>query len=217
MTGWDRASARDRLIQAIDVLTPRSPLPDLALDRFLELCELLSRWASRVNLTAHRSPEAILERLVLDALALDAAVPTTSTLADLGTGAGFPGLPFAIARPERRVTLVEARERKHHFQREAVRVLGLENAVPVHGRAESVPASPHQLVLSQAMAKPQAALPLLLRWAASDGWLAIPGGSQPPQLPATPEVPTTEVRRYRVPLTGVERCVWIGRRAAECS
>jgi 16S rRNA (guanine527-N7)-methyltransferase len=205
------------LIDAVGILTPQSALPDLALDRLLELCQLLARWASRVNLTAHRSPEAILERLVFDALALDAALPRTSTVADLGAGAGFPGLPLAIVRPERRVTLVEAREKKHHFQREVVRALRLENAFPVHGRAESLPASPHQLVVAQAMAKPSAALPLLLRWSEPGGWLAIPAGIRPPALEPSPSLRSSEVRRYQVPLTGVERSVWIGRRSAEGS
>jgi 16S rRNA (guanine527-N7)-methyltransferase len=135
-------------------------------------------------------------------------------VADLGAGAGFPGLPLAILFPERRFTLVEARERKHHFQREAVRRLRLENVQPLLGRSEALVAAPHEGVVAQAMAQPERAVPLLLAWAAVDGWLAVPGGSQPPALEAVPGVRDPEIRRYRIPSTGVERTLWIGRRAA---
>ena len=63
------------------------------------------------------------------------------------------GLPLAILHPRRRVTLVESRERRHHFQRAAVRELGLGNVEPQLGRAESLEARPHDAVVAQAMAR----------------------------------------------------------------
>ncbi len=187
-----------------------------------DLSLLLSRWSARISLTGHRGPEAIARRLVLDAAALGSVLPAADTLADLGSGAGFPGLPLAILRPETRVTLVEARLRRHHFQREAARALGLGNVCPKLGRAEELTPTPHQLVVAQAMARPERALRWMRRWVAPGGHLALPmaAGAAPPS-PPTGVVPLG-VRSYRVPLGGPDRAVWLaraptpGRPAADC-
>jgi len=210
--GWDRGEARLRLGTALAAL-PLSPSPD-APGQLLDLCELLAAWAVRMSLTAHRTPDAILDRLVLDAAALASVLPEAASIADLGAGAGFPGLPLAILFPERRLTLVEARERKHHFQREAVRRLGLENVRTLLGRSDELDPEPHEGVVAQAMARPDRVPGLLLPWTLEGGWLAVPGGSDPPAIEASRGVGQAEVRRYRVPITGLERTVWIGRRAA---
>jgi 16S rRNA (guanine527-N7)-methyltransferase len=214
MTGsWDRSAARRRLASATASLPLR--LPEGAPEQLLTLCELLAAWAARISLTAHREPGAILDRLVLDALALAAAIPAASSIADLGSGAGFPGLPFAVIFPDRQVTLIEARERKHHFQREAVRRLQLENARPLLGRSDALAPEPHGLVVAQAMAKPMQALPQLLPWASPGAWLAIPGGEEPPPIGSVAGVEASEIRRYRVPLTDLPRTLWLGRRSAQ--
>lgn len=211
-TAWDRGAAAGRLGEALDVLA--LPAPSRACDRLLDLCELLARWAARISLTAHRDPDAILDRLVLDAAALATVLPAGETVADLGAGAGLPGLPLAILLPDRRFTLVEARERKHHFQREAIRRLELDNVRALLGRAETLSAEPHAGALAQAVAPPAEVVGLLLPWAMEGGWIAIPGGAQPPALPASAEIETCEIRRYRVPPAGPSRTVWIGRRSA---
>ena len=86
-------------------------------------------------------------------------------MVDLGSGAGFPGLPIALLHPERTVTLVESRERRHHFQRAAVRELGIANAVLRLGRAEVLFPEPSSLVMAQAMASPQQVVAWMLPWA----------------------------------------------------
>ena len=209
---WDRAEARTHLDEALVALAlPTSPR---TLDRLLDLCELLASWARRISLTAHRTPGSILDRLVLDAAALANVLPSAACVADLGSGAGFPGLPLAILFPERRFTLVEARERKHHFQREAIRRLDLENVQALLGRSEALEPQRHEGVVAQAMARPREVVPLLLPWADAGAWLAIPGGQSAPLVEAVPGVSGSEIRRYRVAATGVERTVWIGRREA---
>jgi 16S rRNA (guanine527-N7)-methyltransferase len=177
----------------------------------LELARLVDRWGSRINLTGHRGLDTIVRRLVLDAAALVAVLPDLPSLADLGSGAGFPGLPVAILRPNSRITLIESREKRHHFQRAACRELGLANATPVRGRAEQLESTPHAAVIAQAMARPMAALPPMLRWVEIGGRLLLPGGAQAPVLD-DPRIETEEILRYRVPLGGVDRSLWIGRR-----
>ena len=167
-----------------------------------------------MSLTAHGSEDAIVRRLILDALALSAHVPEVPSLADLGSGAGFPGLPFAIARPECRVTLVDSRRRCFHFQRAVIRELGLRNARPLLGRVEKIDPEPHGAVIAQALAPPAKVLPWMLRWAASDGILLLPGSQRLPKPPAMAAISSSRVLRYRVPLGGPARTLWIGERAA---
>lgn len=178
------------------------------------LAELLAAWARRMSLTAHREPAAVIRHLALDALALDAALPERPSWVDVGSGAGFPGLPVALRHPERRLTLVEARERRHHFQRAAVRELGLRNVRPLRGRAEALEPEPHALVVAQAVARPARALAWMRPWAEPGGLLALPLGSlgDAPAPDAVPGVAEGRGLSYRVPLGGPERAVWLARR-----
>jgi 16S rRNA (guanine527-N7)-methyltransferase len=186
-----------------------------ALERLASLAERVAAWTRRVDLTSHETPEAVAGRLILDAAALLRAAPEFESLADLGSGAGFPGLPIAILRPACRVTLVESRERRHHFQRAAIRELGLANARALRGRAERLEAEPHGAAVAQAAASPEQVLPLLLRWAEPGGLLLLPGGENPPQLDQIPQVAEHEVIFYQVPVGGRRRSLWIGRRRAD--
>jgi len=176
----------------------------------LELAALVETWGRRMNLTGHKTAEAVVRRLILDAAALLVAAPPFGSLADLGSGAGFPGLPIAVLRPEVRVTLVDSRERRHHFQRTARRTLGLENVDPVRGRLEELEPVPHEAVLAQALAQPRQALVWMRPWAAPSACLLIPSSQEGPQLPDAEGLASAEVRRYRVP-GGPERRLWVGR------
>lgn len=189
----------------------RDPEED-ALSRLVALAELVASWAARMNLTAHRTPEAIADRLILESLALAAALPRVSSLVDLGSGAGFPGLPIAVRYPEREIVMIEARERRHHFQRAAARQLGLQNVRPLLGRAEQLDPIPHPLVIAQAVAPPARVLDWMIGWAAPDGLLAIPGSETALELPPRPEVSEVRVIEYTVPGSRRRRTVWVGRR-----
>jgi 16S rRNA (guanine527-N7)-methyltransferase len=113
-----------------------SILPQLSL-----YLDLLLKWNARTNLTAIRDPEEIVRRHFGESLfAARHLDPATTTLLDLGSGAGFPGLPIALLRPEITVTLAESQNKKATFLREVVRTLGL----PVEiwpTRAEALPES----------------------------------------------------------------------------
>ncbi len=184
------------------------------IDALLRLACLLERWGQRINLSGHRDVDSIVAHLVLDAAALAAHLPTVSSLVDLGSGAGFPGLPIAVLRPECSLLLVEAREKRHHFQRAAVRELGLGNVGLVLGRAERIPAQARAAVIAQAIAEPSQALRWMLPWAEVGGWLALPGGEHPPEIAQHPALIPSGVVAYTVPGGGPRRTLWLGRRAA---
>jgi 16S rRNA (guanine527-N7)-methyltransferase len=106
--------------------------------RLIDYLALLLRWNSRTNLTAVRDPETILERHFVESIACAQALPPgITTLLDYGSGAGFPGIPIAICRPEIAVTLAESQNKKAAFLHEAIRVTGI--SAQVHaGRAETL-------------------------------------------------------------------------------
>lgn len=179
---------------------------------------LLAEWTQRIRLSGHRTSDAIVRRLILDAVALAGALPelrTARTLVDLGSGPGLPGLPIAVLHPHCEVTLVESRERPHYFQREAVRRLGLQNVQPLRGRAEELEPRPADIVIAQAMARPERALERMLRWALPGGMLAIAAGAEPPHLPARSDISLEPARAYQVPLDGPHRSLWLARRTLE--
>ena len=114
-------------------------LPPTAYDQFEIYLELLLRWNLRINLTAVREPEAIIRRHFVEcAFAAQHLPADITTLLDYGSGAGLPGIPIAICRPEIRVTLAEAQGKKIAFLSEALRVLRLAGEV-FSTRVETMP------------------------------------------------------------------------------
>jgi 16S rRNA (guanine527-N7)-methyltransferase len=203
-------SARLELLAAGLEELGRDPDRDL-LDALERLAQLVADWSPRVNLTAHRDPEAVIRHLVLDALALGTVLPAAASLVDLGSGAGFPGFPLALLDLSRPVTLVESRERAYHFQRAVIRELGLVHVRARRGRVEELTPEPHGGVVAQAMGPPRDVVALMRAWASPGGWLAIPYSTQPPSLEPPPGVHEEPALFYQVPCGGPGRSVWLGR------
>lgn len=99
---------------------------DSACDRLIDYIELLARWNATYNLTAVRTPSDMIGHHLLDSLSI-AGFVRGSNLADLGSGAGLPGIPLAVMAPKREHVLIDSNGKKARFLREAVRVLGLSN------------------------------------------------------------------------------------------
>jgi len=113
---------------------------------------LLNKWNRAYNLTAVRDPLAMIERHLIDSLALLPYLRGRRIL-DLGTGAGLPGIPLAICSPRRRFVLLDANNKKIRFVRQVVLELALENVQAVHQRVEAYqPPRPFDLILSRAFA-----------------------------------------------------------------
>lgn len=116
-----------------------APLSFEATQRLVSYLHLLLRWNSRLNLTAIREPHEIVRRHLVECVQCAQLLPPISTLLDFGSGAGLPGIPVAIVRPEIRVTVGESQGKKAAFLREAVRTLSLTSDV-FDGRIERMPA-----------------------------------------------------------------------------
>lgn len=119
------------------------PLTGRQLDLFVRYGELLLQWNERLNLTAITEPEEIVTKHFMDSLSVLVALDPLAgdgslTVIDVGTGGGFPGIPLKIARPQWRVTLLEATRKKTDFLEMAVGDLGLEGVTVLWGRAEEV-------------------------------------------------------------------------------
>ena len=128
------------------------------LQRFDRYSALLRERNEAVNLTAIVDPAEIATKHFLDSLTLLLARPPApgARLIDVGTGAGFPGVPLAIARSDLRVTLVESVGKKVRFLEELIAALGLANVALVHGRAEDVGREPahrerHDVAVARAL------------------------------------------------------------------
>lgn len=190
------------------------PATESQFDQLEGLVFLLHHWAERINLTGHRDPLAIAGRLVLDSAALANALPelaAASSLTDLGSGAGFPGLPIAILHPHLEVRLVEARQKRHHFQREVRRRLELRGAVPLLGRSDQIESVPSDVVVAQAMSQPDEAIRSMVSWARSGGLIALPASESAKEPAAAPTTGPISLREYRVPETSVLRRLWVTR------
>jgi len=149
---------------------------ELALDaaaqaKLVAYLRLIEKWNRVHNLTAVREPEKMVVLHLLDSLAVLPHVAAASTLLDVGAGAGLPGIPLAIARPDLAVTLLEASHKKATFLRQAKAELGLVNVQVACERVEKWhPATAYDIVVSRAFAE-------LADFVVQAGHLLAPGGT----------------------------------------
>jgi 16S rRNA (guanine527-N7)-methyltransferase len=111
-------------------------LPATAISRFAVYIQTLLLWRSRLSLTTASTSEEIVRSHILDSLPLCRFIQPGMRVADLGSGAGFPGIPLAIACDRAHVSLVESRRKKANFLRAAVRTCDLANAEVIEARVE---------------------------------------------------------------------------------
>jgi 16S rRNA (guanine527-N7)-methyltransferase len=177
--------------------------------RLLAYIELLVRWNQAYNLTAIRDPGEMLTKHALDSLAVLPFI-AAGPCADVGTGAGLPGIPLAIARPDIRFTLLDSNGKKTRFVTQAVAELKLSNVDVVQARSEAWrPPAPFAQVLSRAFAS-------LADFAKLAGGLAAPGGRLLAMKGARPEEEIAGLPRgfrlvavhpLKVPGLDAERCL----------
>lgn len=165
-------SPRSRLNHLLDQ-SGLELLDEAAGERFEHYLSLLLRWNARLNLSAVRDQEGILSRHFVESIACARALPPgIATLLDFGSGAGFPGIPMALCRPEISVTLAESQGKKAAFLREALRTLGVVNAAVHNGRAEAIKIR-YDCVTLRAVDRMAEAVETAAGLVAPGGWLAL--------------------------------------------
>jgi 16S rRNA (guanine527-N7)-methyltransferase len=138
------------------------PLDEATAQRLSRVLDELLKWNRAYNLTAITQPREMLTHHLLDSLSVQRFLAGRRVI-DVGTGAGFPGLPLAIVDPQRHFTLLDSNGKKVRFVAHVVRALGLANVDAVHSRAEAfVPPQPFDTVVARAFAP----LPTLVEWVA---------------------------------------------------
>ncbi len=187
--------------------------PALA-DGLLAYLALLARWNAVYNLTAVRDPREMLTRHLFDSLAV-ARYVGVGAMADLGSGAGLPGIPLALLDRTRRITLVESNGKKARFLRTAVRELTLAHVDVFAERAESAQVDPKPSVIARALAPLDELVRLAEPWLASDGQLlAMKGPGAESELAMLPKGFEFVARhRLRVPDLDAERYLVVLKRA----
>jgi 16S rRNA (guanine527-N7)-methyltransferase len=179
-------------------------LPAGASDRLLEYMTLLLKWNRTYNLTAIRDPLSVVAHHLLDSLAVVPHLPLaagSARLADAGSGAGLPGIPLAIAKPEWQITLAEANQKKAAFLRQAAIELNLSNVDVHEGRVEAWRPQPlFDAVISRAFAALQQFIAACRHLLAPGGVLVAMTGTAPAQLD-----PGCQLIALRVPLLEAQR------------
>jgi 16S rRNA (guanine527-N7)-methyltransferase len=199
-------------------------LPPQALEQFRLYLEELRRWNARVNLTGLKTGQDIVSKHFLDSLAVLPYLGDAASLADLGSGPGFPGLALKLARPSLNLTLVEARAKKAAFLQYLVSLLKLQGVEVA--QVHLTPTLARQWGPRFAAVTSRAAFPLA-RFLELAAPLLLPGGRvlalKGPNLPA-PEMDGAqkrcpslglgplELHRYFLPLTDEPRALVLGRR-----
>ena len=148
------------------------PLDSEPCARFDAYLSLLIHWNARINLTSIRDKEGILSRHFVESIACARALPAgIATLLDFGSGAGFPGIPISLCRPEIAVTLAESQGKKAAFLQEATRTLGI--SANIHaGSAEALHVA-FDCVTLRAVDKMQHAVQSAAQLVRPGGWLVF--------------------------------------------
>jgi 16S rRNA (guanine527-N7)-methyltransferase len=186
------------------------------LDRYREYLRLLLEWNQRFNLTAIETPEAVIDKHFLDSLSCAAALDLSSLrrLADIGTGAGFPGLVLKIAYPHLEVLLLDAVDKRLRFLRRVTEALQLTRVTMVHARAEQAGRDPEwrehcDAAVSRAVARLNTLAEYCLPFVRVGGWfLAQKGPNVTAELaearPALRKLGGGETRVHHLRLPGTE-------------
>lgn len=140
-------------------------LDDSRISLLLSYKDILLEWNEKINLTAIEEDRDFIIKHFIDSLSIIPYLKNASNLIDVGTGAGFPGLPLKIARPSLEVTLLDSLEKRTVFLKHVIDSLSLTGISAIHSRAEDAGKSPqYREKFDVAVARAVAALPVLLEY-----------------------------------------------------
>jgi 16S rRNA (guanine527-N7)-methyltransferase len=217
----DNQAAQKALIEGADRLGVRVE-PAIA-DALWRYALLLTKWNSKVNLTSISEPMEIIEKHLVDSLALVPVLGEPGTVLDIGSGAGLPGLVLKVRDPRWQLTLVDSVQKKVAFMKQAIASLGLQGASAVHlkasGSAETDGLSRTEVVVSRAFTEPARWVPFAGGYVQTGGRIVTMLGaagnrSDLEQLAFGHGLALEQWREYRLPFSGAVRAVAVMRSTA---
>ncbi|NLX63895.1 MAG: 16S rRNA (guanine(527)-N(7))-methyltransferase RsmG [Clostridiaceae bacterium] len=189
-------------------------------EKFSQYARLLIEWNEKINLTAITDPEDIVIKHFLDSLSIAGLIPNeTISLVDVGTGAGFPGIPLKITRENLKVTLLDSLAKRINFLNEVCNYLMLEDILTVHSRAENFGADPkYRESFDYATARAVANLPVLLEYClplvkVGGIFIAMKGPDGKEELKESGKAldvlggEIEDVNYFTLPYSNIERCL----------
>jgi 16S rRNA (guanine527-N7)-methyltransferase len=204
------------------LLRPFADVSDELANRLRIYLDLLLRWNARINLTAIRDPEHIVTRhfgeslfaarILCDAGAFKSGSGGAPTLSDIGSGAGFPGVPIKLVAPEVHVTLIESQNKKATFLRQVIRTLDLKGIDVFSDRAEAWNHTA-QAVTFRAVEKFEQTLSLAATLVAPSGTLCLLIGKKQVESAEAALAPRWQFREAIATPTSRERMLLVGTRA----
>ena len=172
-----RHEMRRQLVKGLKELS--LALSDDDVERALEHAELLMQWNRVYSLSAIRKASDVVPKHFLDSFAIAEYVHGSKVL-DLGSGAGFPGIPIALAKPKLKIILLDSNSKKIQFVQHVAAILGLENVEVLHQRAENMDKeSKYDTILVRALGSLNAVATLALPLLAPDGYILAMKGRYP--------------------------------------
>ena len=207
------AQLDDRLVEGLAALREPGVDPQQISEPLCRYLALLLKWNRVYNLTAITEPEQMITHHVLDSLVIAAPLDQllddidAPTILDVGTGAGLPGIPLAIARPAWTLTLLDSNSKKTAFVAQAAAEIGLTNISVFTARAEALTGGQFDVVVSRAFSSLRDLVSRTrVALAPSGFWAAMKGGIPLDELRELPgDVICTHILRLQVPGLDAER------------
>jgi 16S rRNA (guanine527-N7)-methyltransferase len=116
-----------------------SVLPESVVEHLILYLMEWKRWNKKINLTAESDALFVINKHIYESLQYTLAISPTGSLADIGSGAGFPGIPIKIILPKLEITLIESQRKRANFLKTAIHSIGLSGIQCIHGRVEDLP------------------------------------------------------------------------------
>jgi 16S rRNA (guanine527-N7)-methyltransferase len=205
MTIANQSSFQKKLSQLCEMLDFEVTQPQQ--QKLIEFLEQLAKWNKTYNLTAINDKNKMLTHHIMDSLAVSPYIKAQK-IADVGTGAGIPGIPLAILHPDKTFYLIDSNGKKVRFIKQTAHQLGLKNVIALHKRVESVEVKV-DVVISRAFASLQDMIEGTSQLLEDNGMFFAMKGKQPQQQleQISKTIKTVENHNIQVPGLEAERCL----------